>query len=59
MTTVELENLIRMLTAARVELEQGGKYHWNDCLENCDILIRNTINSLDSWKTIINFSKGK
>ena len=32
----EIEDIADCIRNARVELEQGGKYHWNSDLQSCD-----------------------
>lgn len=40
------ESIIKLLTNARVALEQGGKYDWNGELQECDELLQMAIEEL-------------
>lgn len=45
-----LTDIISALTIARVDLEQGGKYDWNDDLQHCDNILKLVIETLKELK---------
>lgn len=45
-----IENIKQAITNARVDLEQGGKYDWNNELESCDNWLKTAIRMLDNLK---------
>ena len=51
MSNVEIVNNIKQCVVnARVDLEQGGKYEWNDDLQSCDNWLQNVVELLDKIK---------
>ena len=44
---IDKEYLIALITKARISLEQGGKYDWNEILEECDDFLHLALEHLE------------
>lgn len=52
----EINNLIQCIVNARVNLEQGGKYDWNEELQSCDEWLKQAIDRLKRLESNLTFA---